>query len=326
MPTPLFVTVILRLQDDAARVEDLIAIIMGLLREHYENYELILVDDGSQDETIALAKPLLQEYECIRLLRLSQRYGPDIAFLAALESTMGDYAVLLQAASDPPELIPVLVRLAQEQEAMVYGADWIRQDQRGLRRWGSALFYWSCSTLFQVSIPAHSTYLWALDRRAVNAILEIKNNFKYLKAMIATLGFKAIAVPYQPRQRSHPPRWPEILGAIDTAVSVITSNSLRPLRFVSLLSVGASALNLLYVFYVVAVLFFKKDVAEGWVTLSLQNSVMFLLLFSVLIVLSEYIGRILHEAKAFPLYYVQEEANSSVIIANPTHPNLFKGA
>lgn len=322
MQREIFVTVIARLQDDAPEVAAFIATTLELLREHYENFELILVDDGSQDTTISIAKSLLKQYECIRVMRLSRRFGPDIAFLAALESALGDYAVLLQVAQDPPELIPRLIALAQEHEAMIYGVNALRPPH-GLRRWGSALFYWSCAALFQVSLPSHATYLWALDRRAINAILEIKNNFKYLKGMIAHIGFRRVPMSYQPRVVLERTSWPETLAALDTAVSVITSNSLRPLRFVSLLSVGASLLNVFYVLYVIAVLMLKEHVAEGWVTQSLQHSVMFLLLFLVLVVLAEYIGRILHEVKAYPLYYLQEEANSSVIIHG--RPNLSRG-
>src|SRR5438105_2405397 len=97
-------------------------------------------------------------------------------------------------------------------------------------------------------------------------------------------------------------------------MGIIVTNSTHPLRFVSWLGLFGGTLNVLYVGYVAAIYLFKKDVAAGWTTLSLQTAGMFFFVFLILVILSEYIGRILEESKERPLYYVLEERNSSVLL------------
>lgn len=117
----IFVSVVCRLHDERGLVESLVADVTCVLRESYENYELVLVDDGSTDGTSAQVKALLGQYECVRLLRLSRNFGLDIALTAGLETAIGDYVVTMSAETDPPQLIPRLVELAQRENAAVYG-------------------------------------------------------------------------------------------------------------------------------------------------------------------------------------------------------------
>jgi polyisoprenyl-phosphate glycosyltransferase len=101
-------------------------------------------------------------------------------------------------------------------------------------------------------------------------------------------------------------------------------NSTRPLRLVGWLALLAAFLNLAYIGYVFAVRIFKTRVAEGWMTLSLQNAGMFLLLFLILAVVTEYVGRILDETRERPLYYIAEEANSSVMVPSAERRNVVR--
>jgi hypothetical protein len=109
---------------------------------------------------------------------------------------------------------------------------------------------------------------------------------------------------------------------IAEGVELLMTFSIHPLRWVSLLGLMAGFVNLLYLGYVVAVYFLKKDVAEGWTTLSFQQGVMFFLIFVILTLLTEYVGRILDQSRDQPLYFVSEEQNSSVLISDTTRRNI----
>ncbi len=129
---------------------------------------------------------------------------------------------------------------------------------------------------------------------------------------------------YRPISRSGRSPRESLFDAADTALAVIVGNSTRPLRMVGWIALGASFLNLVYIGYVFAVRIFKTRVAEGWMTLSLQNAGMFLLLFLILAVVTEYVGRILDETRERPLYYIAEEANSSVMVPSAERRNVVR--
>jgi polyisoprenyl-phosphate glycosyltransferase len=318
-----FVSVVCRLRDERGLVDGLLADLTRVLRANYENWEIVLVDDGSRDGTSARVKELLTRYEGIRLLRLSRCFGLDVALTAGLESAIGDIVVTLSAETDPPELIPRLVELARRENAAVYGVAPTRR--RGLlRELGGRAFYWSCRKLFDVPIQPHSTQLRALPRQAVNAIGEIKDRHRYLRALTPYIGYETRTVEYQPISRSGRPPREGLFHAANTAIAVIVGNSTRPLRMVGWLALAAAFLNLLYIAYVFAVRVLKTRVAEGWMTLSLQNAGMFLLLFLILAVVTEYVGRILDETRERPLYYIAEEANSSVMVPSAERRNVVR--
>ena len=109
---------------------------------------------------------------------------------------------------------------------------------------------------------------------------------------------------------------------VERGVSLIVTNSTRPLRYVALLGLLASLLNALYLVYVLVIALFKAHVAEGWITQSASVSGMFLFLFLILSVLAEYVGRLLEESRDRPLYFVAEERQSSVLIADATRRNV----
>lgn len=316
----LFVSVVCRLRDEAALVEPLLAELSSVLRHHYENYEIVLVDDGSVDGTSLKVKELLSRFECVRLLRLSRKFGLDVALTAGLESAIGDYVVTLTPGMDPPALIPGMIALAQRDNAAVYGLA-TRRSRPLLHRLGARVFHWACRRLLDLPLQPGATHFRVLSRQAVNAIVEIKDNYRYLRALTPYIGYATRTFPYQPLPSATPPR-ESLLEAVDTAIAVVVSNSSRPLRFVSWLAVLASALNVAYIGYVFLVNVFKHSVAEGWTTLSVQNAGMFFLLFLILAVVTEYVGRILNETRERPLYYIAEEANSSVLIAGRDRRNV----
>ncbi|HYV64697.1 MAG TPA: glycosyltransferase [Myxococcales bacterium] len=318
-----FVSVVCRLRDERGLVEPLLDDLTRVLKAHYENWEIVLVDDGSRDGTTSCVKELLGRFEGVRLLRLSRAFGLDIALTAGLESAIGDVVVTLSAETDPPDLIPQLVELSRRENAAVYGIAPSRR--RGfLRDCGARAFHWICRRLLDLPIQRHSTQLRALPRQAVNAIVEIKDRHRYLRALTPYIGYEMRTVEYRPISRSgRPPREP-LFEAADTALAVIVGNSTRPLRLVGWLALLAAFLNVLYIGYVFAVRLFKTRVAEGWMTLSLQNAGMFLLLFLILAVVTEYVGRILDETRERPLYYIAEEANSSVMVPSAERRNVVR--
>lgn len=319
-----FVSVIAPLRNDSTIVADFVAEVMDVLRDNYGNYELVLVDDGSEDDTVVEVTSLLQRYECIRLIRLSRKFGTEIAITSGIESVIGDFVVVMLPDSDPPRLIPEIVRQAREGQGIVFGVRKGRSRESLLMRIASDSFYWCAIKLFHLRIPKDSTKFLVLSRQAVNAIIQIKDRYRYVRLLSSYVGYANQTFAYEPMSRYARPRRRGFFEAVGLAVGVIVTNSVHPLRFVSWLGFIAGTLNVLYGGYVAAVYLFSNHVAEGWTTLSLQASVMFFFVFLILTVLSEYVGHILEESRERPLYHVLEEKNSSVLLADQERRNVVK--
>jgi len=322
-----FVTVVAPLRNDAAIVQQFVRETVAVLDRTYAYYELLLIDDGSSDATVLRVQELLDAVPCVRLIRLSRQFGDEIAIYAGLENAIGDFIVSLMPATDPPELIPEFVDCARRIGGVVVG---VRNTERAEplgSRLGAKLFYAICNRFLALDVPEESTHFRALSRRALNALLQIKDKHRYMKVFSTFIGYEHQTLAYAPvlRDGATPPR--RGLGtSLNLAVNVMVANSTRLLRFVTLLGVLASGLNLLYMGYILAIAFFKKHVAEGWVTLSAQNAGMFFFVCIILSVMGEYIGRILAETQDRPLYYVMEERSSAVLIVEPGQKNVVREA
>jgi len=317
-----FTSVVVPVHNDADIVEDLIRDVMTVLRGTYAHYELVLVDDGSDDATVQRILPLLQQLDCIRLIRLSRKSGEEIAIFAGLEAVIGDFVVVLMPNWDPPELIPQMVERARQGAEVVFGVTKDRHEEGFLVRIGASLFDSYCRRVLKLDLPQNSTQFRAMSRQAVNAITQVKNVHRFLRILTADVGFRRESLLYTPVNRSGRPGGKRLFDAVSMAVDMLITSSQHPLRFATWLGVLASAFNMLYAIYVVAIVLFKDHVAEGWTTLSMQNAVMFFFVFLILTVSSEYIGHILIETIDRPLYYVLEERTSSVLIANESRKNV----
>lgn len=315
-----FVSVVAALENDAPIVEAFLRETLQLLAIHYTHYEIVLVDDGSTDDTVGRVTQLLAQLPHLRLIRLSRRFGTDIALTSGLESAIGDYVVTLVPRTDPVALIPDLVEDCRQGKDMLFGVRSGAAEAPWLRRTATRLFYALAQRVFRIDLLRHATYYQVYSRQALNAMVRIKDKGRYLRLISAVLGYANRTFTYQPLRRGVMERtWSESFAL---ALGLLTAHSANPLRAVSIVGLIASGLNLLYAAYIVAIYVLKSHVAEGWTTLSLQTAGLFFWVLLILTVLSEYIGRILGELKDRPLYFTLEEKNSSVLSDAPERRNI----
>lgn len=322
-----FVSVVAPLWKDASIVEAFVRETISVLDTNFAYYELVLVDDGSVDDTPARVQRLLGELPSIRFVRLSRHFGDEVAIAAGLDAVIGDYVVTMMPSSDPPALIPRFVECAQEQDGVVIGVRSRRDETLGARA-GAAFFYWICNRFLDLDVPESSTHFRAFSRKALNALLQIKDKYRYLKVFSTYIGYHHQTVTYDLISRAGAERRPRrgFFHSVELAMNVMVANSTRLLRLVTGLGVVASGLNLVYMIYIFLIAMFKKHVAEGWVTLSAQHAGMFFFLFVILTVIGEYIGRILAETQHRPLYYVMDERDSAVLVSNAERKNVVTQA
>jgi dolichol-phosphate mannosyltransferase len=269
--------------------------------------EVILVDDGSSDGTTELLRALARRDPRYKALLLSRNYGHQLALSAGLDHARGDVVVVLDAdLQDPPELIAPMLAKWREGWQVVYGERLSRRGESWPKRLTANLFYRLIRYLSGVDIPRNVGDFRLMDRAVVDALKRMPEHFRFVRGMVAWVGFKQC-----PLQFERPPRaagktkypWSKM---VRFALDAIFAFSVVPLRLSTFVGVAVMALSLGEITYTLYLRFILHAVNLGFTPIFI--SILFLggLNLVTLGILGEYIGRIYVETKGRPLYFVQE--------------------
>lgn len=272
-------------------------------------YEIIVVDDGSADDTMDIIHQMRPQYP-LRYLRFSRNFGKENALSAGLDHARGDAVILIDADFQHPlNLIKEFVAKWQEGYDMVYGVRKDRDDEAWLKRICASGFYHLTSKITRVNIPANAGDFRLLDRKVVKALQKLPERNRFMKGLYSWVGFKQIAIPFevQPRTKGKT-RW-NYYSLLDLAITGITSFSAFPLRMIALGGIIIALGAFIYAIWIVLSTFLFGIITPGWATI--VTAIMFfggLQLFAIGIV-GEYIGRIFDEVKQRPHYIIDEQAS-----------------
>lgn len=316
-----FISAVIITDADTRKIQPRIVKITNLLKEHYANYEVIVVDNGLVAAELAELKKLLPAVPCIRVIRLTRHESIDTAIYGGVEAAIGDHVCILYN-NDPEALIPKFVALNQGKD-IIFGVAKNLKRQSAFESVGAKLFYRYNQRYIGVDIPVGSTYYMCLNRSAANALTRSNRNVRHIRHLAKLIGFDSSNLVYElPKDTVYTRS--NRRGLILKAFDMLSSYSSHPLRVLSYFGIVAGLLNLAYAVYVVIVNLYNQDVAKGWTTLSLQSSAMFFVLFMILAVLSEYIGKILVESRGEPAYHIMQELSSTISLADETRRNVTK--
>lgn len=310
------ISVVAVLHNDAANIDEYIETISSVLKSHYRYYEIVLVDDASDDATVEAVERLQKRYKNIQLYCLPRARGEQIALNVGLENAIGDFVITMDIFYDPPELIPELLdnALANKTET-VYAIPKDRETGRGLYDRLSRLFFTMLMKFTDVDIPIAVSSYRLFSRSVLNYILEVSDRHRTLAIAPALSGYNYGITRYH--RRSHPEakkRRSSARGIIH-ALDLIVSTSTFPLRMVTVLSLAISLFSVFYGVVVVIIRFFKEEVASGWASLSLEMAGLFFLVFFILSIMSEYLIRITEATNKRPLFHISKESFSSAASA-----------
>lgn len=315
----IFVSVVVSTKTVSGDLGSYVRDLSATLIERYMNYEIIIVDNDYPLEYIAPVVRLLDEYPCLRVIRLSRTYKHDTAIMAGLEAAIGDYVVIVDPVVDPIENIPAIVE-ANKKHDIVQGVADTGSLQETDRNFGRKLFYWYNRRYLDIDVPVDATYFLSMNRRAVRAAVSAAQHDIHIRHVAKTIGYSYTTYVYETSK--DPARHSSLRTGIFEAFSIIGSHSTHPLRVMAWVGLVASILNLIYAVYVVLTALLRGHVAEGWTTMSLQLSGMFFILFILLAVLSEYISKILSETRRDLRYLVMDELTSTVSFADMERKNI----
>ena len=321
-----FVSATAVLQNNADVLVEFVHDLSNVLQQHYSNYEILLIDNGSVDQTSYLVRELLNKVPCVRYLPLTRRVEGEMAVQVGLDAAIGDYVVNLNPDYDPPAELVSMINQSRLGTDVVIGVDQ-QPDRRGIvYRTLQKIFVILCQRLLNVNFVEGTTGFRVLTRHAVNSLVNVRQRRRFFAILTTDIGLTTSLHIYSRISRSGKWKNRSLPQAILSELSALVHNSITPLRMATGLGLVGSLLSLAYSFDTIGIYLFKSDVMPGWTTLSLLISGLFAMMFLILAFMGEYVGRLLEESTDRPLDHLREEQSSYLMITDPNRRNVLKGS
>ncbi|RWZ78357.1 MAG: glycosyltransferase [Candidatus Microsaccharimonas sossegonensis] len=274
--------------------------------EKYD-FEFFFVNDGSKDTTLEIIKEQAEIDTRVSYLNLSRNFGKEIAMIAALDHVSGDATVIIDAdLQDPPELIPEMITWWEKGYDDVYAKRSSRLGESFLKKFTSRVFYNTLQSVTRIPIQKDTGDFRLLDRRAVEALKQIRESQRYTKGYFSWIGFKKKEITYHRDARAAGETHWNYFRLADLAIEGIVSFSIAPLRLATALGTAVAVATFIYlIVIVVRTIIFGTDLAGYPSTLAVILFLGGAQLLSLGII-GEYVGRIFNETKNRPLYLIEE--------------------
>ena len=273
------------------------------------DFELLYINDGSTDQTLPILKELAEQDKRVRVISFSRNFGHQVAVTAGVHHAQGDALVIIDAdLQDPPELIPEMVKMWQDGWEVVYAKRKRRKGESAFKLFTAKMFYKTLRMLTDIDIPADTGDFRLIDRKVAEAFKQMPERSRFIRGMIAWLGFKQTPIEYERDARYAGETKYPLKKMLKLASNGILSFSTQPLRLVMQAGMLAVVVSLgLLIYAIISKATGHAD--TGWA--SLMVTVTFLggvQLISVG-VLGQYLARMFEESKNRPLYVISETVN-----------------
>jgi glycosyltransferase involved in cell wall biosynthesis len=271
------------------------------------DFEAIVVENGSQDETFERLKPICARDPRFRVIQLARNFHMDGGLTAGLASVDADAVVLMTAdLQDPPEMIPKFVAQWENGYENVYGIVTARRGTSVIRRMNSRLFYWIIGKLTGHLIPANASDFRLLDRRVYEEVRRMDERNRFVRGLVAWVGFRSIGVEHERPERFAGTSKAHSTGVLQLAVKAVFAHSQIPLVTIPLIGVGLFFASIV----TLAVLTFdwltRGVPFPGFGTIVALMVMLFGILFCLLGIVSIYIGLIYEEVKGRPNFVIRQ--------------------
>jgi glycosyltransferase involved in cell wall biosynthesis len=275
--------------------------------------EIIYVDDGSRDASLATARELPTAACDLQVIALSRNFGKEAALLAGLEHARLPAVLFMDGdGQHPPDLIETLVsHWLDDDYDVVYTAKGNRENEPLLRRIGVKAFYSVINWGARQKIPEDAGDFRLLAPRAVEALRQLPERNRFFKGLASWIGFRQIRVDYEPAQRAHGATTFKLPSLIGLSIEGLTSFSVAPLRLASLLGLLLAATALVFGGIILVQTLVYEESVPGYPSLIVGLMVLGGVQLIMIGIMGEYIGKILSELKQRPVYFVAEHSLKS---------------
>ncbi len=271
------------------------------------NWELILIDDGSRDNTKKIIKNIKNYPLKIILISFSRNFGHQPAVQAGLDNCSGSAAIIIDAdLQDPPEIAERMINEWEKGYKVVYGQRTIRKKENFFKKISAFIFYRLLNFFSGIKIPVDTGDFRLIDKTVIDALKDFPEKGRFMRGLITLVGFNQISVKYERDPRFAGSTKYSLKKMISFAIEGLTNFSRRPLRLATFTGFFFSLFSFIGIAYVLYIRLFTQSWVAGWaaicITILLSSGIQ--LIFIGL--LGEYIGNIFFETKSRPLYIIQE--------------------
>ena len=278
-----------------------------MLEQLNESFEILFINDGSQDKSLILIKALAEQDERVKFINFSRNFGHQVAVSAGLDHAGGQAVVIMDAdLQDPPELIPAMYQKMKEGFDVVYAKRKKREGESFVKRFTAKIFYRLLAKITAIQIPLDTGDFRIISQKVVSVLRKMPERNKYLRGQISWVGFPQTFVEYNRGERANGKSGYTYGKMLRFALDGITSFSSFPLKLASILGFVVSGIAFIVMLYAIYAHLFWQATVQGWTSLII--SVLFLggiQLISIGII-GEYISRINTDVRNRPLYVVSE--------------------
>jgi glycosyltransferase involved in cell wall biosynthesis len=275
--------------------------------------EIVYVDDGSRDDSLAVANALPPHGVDVQVIGLSRNFGKEAALMAGLDHARRGAVLFMDGdGQHPPTLIPTLIgHWLDGGYDVVYTAKAHRANESALRRFGGHGFYTLINWGARAKIPEDAGDFRLLSPRATAALRQLPERNRFFKGLASWIGFRQLRVDYEPAEREHGQTSWSYASLIGLSVEGLTSFSVAPLRVASLLGILLAASALVFGAWMVIEAFIYEHTVPGYPSLIVSIMVIGGVQLLMIGVMGEYLGKILSEIKARPVYFVAEHSTKA---------------
>jgi dolichol-phosphate mannosyltransferase len=271
-------------------------------------HEIVLVNDGSRDETLAVALDLATQDPAVRVVNLLRNFGHQAAVTAGLDVADGDAVVLIDAdLQDPPEVIPAMIAQWRQGAHVAYGQRRSRAGETPFKLFTARIFYRLLRGLTRSPIPADTGDFRLMDRRVADVLRSMRERHRFIRGMVSWVGGRQVAIPYDRKPRFAGETKYPLRKMLSFALDAITSFSVVPLRLVTYLALTI----ILLAFMATALVFVVKLINPHYFIPGYPSIVIMIVFFGgvqllALGVIGEYLGRMYESVKARPIYIIEQ--------------------
>ena len=306
MPETLDISLVVPAYNESGGIKEFLRVAVQVLQDTGRSHEIIVVNDGSQDDTLKILLDASRHYPCLRVIDLSRNFGKEAALMAGLDAAVGRAVIPIDAdLQHPPQLIPALLQRWEQGYDVVLCRRSSRNTDHWAQRWFASLFYRFHNALAEHAIPPDVGDFRLLDRKVVEALRLLPERRRFMKGIFSWVGFRSTIVEFEVEPRHSGKSSFSGWKLWNLALEGITSFSTVPLRVWTYVGGIVSIVALSYAAKVVITTIISGTDLPGYP--SLLSAILFLggVQLIGIGVLGEYIGRIYSEVKQRPIYLVR---------------------
>ena len=278
--------------------------------EKYE-YEIIFVNDGSQDKTLEMLEEIAKDNKNVKVISFSRNFGHQAAVTCGLKYTTGDAVAIMDAdMQDPPEVILDMIKLWEDGNEVIYYKRKTRKGETRFKLFTAKMFYKVLNGLSDVEIPKDTGDFRLADKKVIDVINSLPEHNKFLRGLFSWVGFKQIPFEYERKERFAGKTKYPLKKMLKLASDGITSFSTKPLKVLGALGIMSIIVSIILLIYaIISYVFRLNSLTPGWTSLMVTITFLGGMQLLSIWLISEYIGKIYDESKGRPEYIIDKTIN-----------------